>query len=599
MFRTIFITLLSIFYFLFSQAPASAAENWIIDSFDSKINILEDGKVQITETIDVNFGTEKHGIFRDIPYIYYTDKGNNIYTDVQIERVLQDTTLAKYQSSKTGNFLRLKIGDPNRTISGRHSYEIRYLARGVLRSFEDHDELFWDTTGNGWPVPIRIAASTVTLPKPGIINITCYQGVSNATNPCSSRIVNKSSTVFSATRPLNIGEGLTIVVGYTKGMVPILIVTPPPSTTPTSTPLYPPNLLISLLTFLSSIVFIIWLWKKKGKDQTSGHEAIVVEYTPPNKLRPAEVGTLLDERADTLDVSATIIDLAVRGFLTIEEVPKKWLFGSVDYILTQTEMLDQGRTLNPITHRVRPSSNKDEKLLNYELELLQRLFSGTDTVNMSELKEEFYDDLVKVKKSLYQDVIDKSLFTKNPETVKTIYGMIGFFIFIISIIISFVGLTEPSGNISGIAIGTMFGGLVFFILSRSFSRRTAVGYELYRKTLGFRMFIEKAEKYKQQYLERENIFSELLPYAIVFGATGKFANAFKVLGIEPKQPTWYASSQPFNPVLFSSNINNFSSSMTSTIASQPRSNSFASSGSGFSSGGSSGGGFGGGGGGSW
>ena len=96
------------------------------------------------------------------------------------------------------------------------------------------------------------------------------------------------------------------------------------------------------------------------------------------------------------------------------------------------------------------------------------------------------------------------------------------------------------------------------------------------------------------------MLNEILPYAIVFGNTEKFANALKKLGIEPPQPSWYVSSHAFNALIFSSNMNHFSNSLTSAIAAQPAKNSFASSGSGFSSGGGfSGGGFGGGGGGSW
>lgn len=210
------IALATVGFFLLSTFPTYAAENWVIDSFDSKINILEDGNVQVTETINVNFGTQKHGIYRDIPYIYFNDKGNNIYTELPIQNVLQDNRSAQYQSNKQGNYLRLKIGNPNRTISGRHQYKIQYSATGVLRSFEDHDELFWDTTGNGWPVPITKATATVTLPQPGIINVACYQGVSGSTNECSSNIINKNSAIFSAIRPLIIGEGLTIVVGYSR-----------------------------------------------------------------------------------------------------------------------------------------------------------------------------------------------------------------------------------------------------------------------------------------------------------------------------------------------------------------------------------------------
>ncbi|MBI2074698.1 MAG: DUF2207 domain-containing protein [Candidatus Levybacteria bacterium] len=167
---------LALFFLLFAP-PVLAAENWTIDNFQSQIDVGSDGKVQVTETIDTDFGfVAKHGIFRDIPYIYYTNNGSNIYTDIQILNVSQDGSAAIYRFSKEGNFLRLKIGDPNRTISGKREYEIKYLVSGVLRGFDDHDELYWDVTGNGWPVLITKASALVTLPQDSITKIACYEG---------------------------------------------------------------------------------------------------------------------------------------------------------------------------------------------------------------------------------------------------------------------------------------------------------------------------------------------------------------------------------------------------------------------------------------
>lgn len=366
--------------------------------------------------------------------------------------------------------------------------------------------------------------------------------------------------------------------------MPIIQVTKPAATTYSNTSnadVYPPNLFAFLITTIIGVGLVLWLWFRKGKEQAKSYEALVVEYSSPNNLRPAEVGTLFDERADTLDVSATIIDLAARGFLTITEEEKKWLFGSTDYVLKKIK---------------KDTAN----LLPYEKKLLERIFDGEDSVKVSELKTEFYDDLAKVKESLYQDMVDKKFFSVNPEKVRQRHAIFGISILLIGIAIFIVGLFEPLGILSGSGFGITITGAVLLIFSRSFPRRTALGHELFRKILGFRLFIEKVETYKQQYLEKENIFSEVLPYAMVFGVTEKFAKALADLGIKPTQPTWYYSNRPFNPILFSSNINNFSDSLTSAISSQPTRNSFVSSSSGFSSsGGSSGGGFGGGGGGSW
>lgn len=573
-------------FFLFMVLPGltQAAEAWKIDNFQSVINVQSDGKAAVSETVNVDFGSlQKHGIFRNIPYIYPLDSGGNAYTDIQILGLTQNGLTAKYQQYKQGNYLVLQIGDPNKLISGKQEYQIKYLATGVLRSFNDHDELYWDVTG-GWPVSITQVSAVITFSQDAITQITCFEGIYASKEPCQSQLISKSKAAFSASRSLQAQEGLTAVVGYTSGLIPILTVTPPPTSTnytyqTSGTSSYSPNLAIAVLTLILGTACVFWLWWSKGRELSKGYEATVVEYFPPNKLRPAEVGTLLDERADTLDVSATIIDLAARGFLTIKEEPKKWIFGTTDYILSKNQ--------------------KDPAdLLSYEKVLLNQIFKDGDTVKVSELKNEFYEDLSIVKKILYKGMVDKNFFPTNPEKARNKYTSIGFFTLILGVITVIAGLFI-SGIVGGAGLGIIGAGGILTIFSRSFSRRTPLGHEEYKKILGFKMFVEKAEKYKQQFLERENIFSEVLPYAIVFGVAEKFAKAFEVLGLRPPQPTWYIASQPFNPVLFSSSINSFSGSITSAIASQPRNNSFVSSGSGFGGGGFSGGGFGGGGGGSW
>ncbi|RJQ24673.1 DUF2207 domain-containing protein [Candidatus Parcubacteria bacterium] len=584
--RRLISTIITVFsiglFFSLTNSPVFASENWVIDSFDSQINIQENGKVEVTENIDVDFGfLQKHGIFRDIPYIYYSDNGTNIYTEIELLSVSLSNAPVPVRESKIDNYIRLQIGDADKTISGKQRYQIKYLAMGVLRGFEDYDEFYWDVTGNGWPVPITQASAVITLPESGLIKATCFQGEIGSKKSCNYNLSSLTQAEFTTSAPLNATEGLTIVVGYKKGLVPIIQVSPPPNSPYFSREpsVFAPNILVFLITSIIGVGFAFWWWKKKGKEESVG--AIMVEYSPPDNLRPAEVGTLLDERADTLDVSATIIDLAVRGFLAIEEKEKKWLFGSTDYVLTK-KLKDQG------------------KLLDYEKELLDRIFIEDDTVKLSELKNQFYDDLSEVKKKLYKDVVDKNYFPTNPENVKIRYMVLGLALLTFSAFVFYVGLSEPYGVLSGLGLGLIVLGLFILILSRSFAKRTTSGNQTFKKILGFKLFMEKVEVYKQRFMEKENLFNELLPYAIVFGITEKFAQAFKDLGLKPSQPNWYISNRPFNPILFSSNINNFSRSLTSAIASRPSSkHSFVSSGSGFGGGGSSGGGFGGGGGGSW
>ena len=442
-------------------------------------------------------------------------------------------------------------------------------------------------TGNNWPVPIQQVSATITLPSEAITKVACFEGSYGSTSNCESRQLNKTTAAFTS-NDLGFNEGLTVVVGYPKGLVPIIIIPPPEN--PLAGLFTTQSLATFIITLLAGAGLVILFWFRRGRDYwvkrrfaddplarheikpIGSHETIVVEYSPPENLRPAEIGTLMDEKADTADVTATIVDLASRGFLTIKEIEKKWLFRSTDYELTKMK--------------------KDtSELVSFEKELLDRIFGDGETVKLSELKTKFYQDLKVVKDELYKDMVSKKFFYENPESVRRKYMFIGLGGAILGGVLLFFGFNVPLVVLIPFALGASLTGAVLIVISNFMPRKTAYGREMYRRTRGYALFVTRAEKYRQQFFEKKNLFNEVLPYAIVFGVTEKFAKAFKDMGIEPQQPSWYTGSRPFNTALFGASMANFSNSVGSAMAAAPG-------GSGFSGGGS-GGGFGGGGGGSW
>jgi len=314
-----------------------ADDSWLIENFNSNIAIEQSGVVKVVEAISVDFkDNPKHGIYRDIPYLYEAN-GNKTYTNVDILNVLQNNQPARYTVSETNGYEELKIGDANKTITGRNVYTIIYTVTGVLRGFSDHDELYWNVTGNEWQVAVQRAEATVTLPAGGMKQVACYQGVTGSQTSCQANIASPFVGTFVTTSGLAESEGLTVVVGYKKGVVPLLVGKPPKTFLerlfewPSGAPFY--------LLVVLGIGGIGLLWYKYGRDYwfagnlfgtanetgkvkpIGAHETISVEFTPPENLRPAEIGVLIDERADTLDVTATIIDLATRGYVKITEIP--------------------------------------------------------------------------------------------------------------------------------------------------------------------------------------------------------------------------------------------------------------------------------------
>ena len=583
-------------------ALAPPDEGWVIERFASQITIQADGTFDTLEAIDVDFrGLSKRGIFRDLDYKLDFDASN--YREY--EYTLGSVTTASGRPHQVleqtaGAARRIRIGDPNRTLSGKQTYRIAYRTAYALNSFADHDELFWNPTGK-WPVTMARATVEVTAPPKSITQVACFQGRAGSKETCKAAFSDKKAT-FTATRPLTENEQMTIVVGLRKGAVanPVPKLVPraraqaPVSPAELSRMFFEPtprHLALMLAAFGAVVAALGTLWWRVGRDRQAvvlhqaGAEAgpgarvplfgatpIGVEFQPPDNIRPAQMGLLIDERADTLDVTATIIDLAVRGYLSITEVPKTWLFGSKDW-------------------RLRRLKAPDANLLDYERIVFEGLFATGDEADVSDLKNKFYKDLELAKRALYKDAVARKWFPRNPNSVRTIARIAG-----ILGIVAGIGVTIYLAQWGAGLVGLPFvaGGLLFALVAGAMPRRTAQGTHMMWRTLGFAKYIRTGETHQQAFAERANLFTEYLPHAIVFKCVDKWAAAFKDIDMQQATGGWYTGATAFNASSFSSSVGSFSSSMSSVIASTP-----GGSGSGFSGGGSSGGGGGGGGGGSW
>lgn len=580
-------------------SPAFAQTSEVIHSYDVGIEIRADDSIRVTETIAYDFGsTPHHGIFRDVPTReVYDDRYDRVYP-LHVESVeATGGASADYEvSQEPGGITRIRIGDPDETVTGVHTYTIVYTVEAAMNGFRDHDELYWNAIGAYWEVPVETATSTVTAPA-SIIDITCYTGPVSSTAPCDKARILEDGTARFRQANLFPFEAFTVVVALPKGVVaePHPQLVQPWSIgrafSRTSSTL---GLSGGLLVLL--VAGCGWLFWTRGRDrrfvgspvdQTMGnatgdaqavplfeHGVAPVEFAPPGDLRPGQVGTIIDEQANTLDVTATIVDLAVRGYLTIEEIPKEGWFGKPDWALHRTD-------------------KADADLLTYESTLLSGLFKDGNDPTLSSLRRTFSERLTKVEDQLYADAVKRGWFVKRPDKVRASWHARGALLFVAGIVLTFVLARWTTFGLVGIPV--VLAGVLLTVGARWMPSRTAKGTAIARRVGGFRTVIETAETHMSRWAEEQNVFTRYLPYAIVFGLTEKWAKAFEGLAQMPPDTTWYLSSRPFIYADFGRALDDFSITTGGTIASTP-----ASSGSsGFSGGGFSGGGGGGGGGGSW
>jgi uncharacterized membrane protein len=553
--KSFFFVLLFFFYFLFSFkiSLTQGYSSEKIDTFLTKIKINKDSSILVKESILYDFGSEfKHGIYRTIPVknikikvLEVTDEFNNPY---------------QFKTRVRNGILTIQIGDPQKTIAGQHQYNITYQVFNALNFLKDHDELYWNVIGNDWKIPILKVEAEITFPEKipsDKFKMDCFTGyIGSKEKNCQFSVKEDGKILFQANNPLDPTQGLTIVFGWPKGIIK------KPNIFQKFFWLFPKYLPFLIPIFI--FIFLFQEWYRKGRDLKI-EKPIVVEYQPPDNLRPAEMDFILNEDIEPKDIAATIIDLAVRGFLKIREVEDKVLFfEKKDYEIEKLK--------------------DDGDLLDYEKLLLEKLFQNGNKIQILSLKNEFfknYKDYEEFKEKIANLIMEKGYFERNPLKIINRLTAVATLIFFGMYFISAV-INDFSYYFSGI-----ISGVIISIFAALMSKKTKKGIDIYKKILGFEEYIQNVEKYRAQFYEKENIFEEYLPYAIIFDVANKWTKAFENLFKEP--PSWYEGNftSAFTVAAFTSSLNNYISQLISFSKSSGL------------GGGSSGGGRGGGGGGSW
>ncbi len=568
-------------------------------TFDVRIVIEPSGTLQITETIVQDFGdTPRHGIYRYIPdRLRYDDRYDRVYPIELVSVTTSPNTPDDVETSEENGSFVVRIGDPDTTIRGEHTYTIVYRVEGAMNRFADHDELYWNAISDQWEQPIGRMRVRVEGPAP-IARLACFEGPFGSTFSCTRAEIKGGDGVF-VQEELGAFTAMSVVVALPPGTVantaPVLDERWSFDRAFERTPLTVGGAAGLLVIVVAGFARLVW---RRGRDvryagsqvdQVMGApkgtptQAVrlfergegPVEFAPPEHLRPGEVGTLIDEEANTLDVTSTIVDLAVRGFLVIEEIPKTWFLGKPDWKLTRL-----------------PAD--EEQLLPYERKLLDGLFESGAEVELSDLRKKFAERLQKVKDALYTDVVGKGWFLRRPDKVRQMWTGIGVAALVVAIgaLIALAALTHD--GLLGVPL--VIGGILLMAGAKRMPRRTAKGTAMTRRVNGFRRVIETAEEHTAKWAEQEHVFTRFLPYAIVFGVTDRWARTFEALGELPSDDfSWYVSTRPFVVAEFAHSLDSFSVTTSGIISSTPS----GSGGSGFGGGGFSGGGGGGGGGGSW
>ncbi|KKS31573.1 hypothetical protein A2380_00850 [candidate division WWE3 bacterium RIFOXYB1_FULL_43_24] len=548
------ISILIFSLFIFFAARVSAQELIQALQIDSVVN--KDGTVRITETMLYDFGNEqRHGIFRYIPYKKVNQDGKSYVMDITVEGVSDEKGNGyRYSVTKSGNDLTIKIGDPDKTVSGQHIYIISYRVNGSLTYFDTYDEFYWNGIGSGWDIPINLVRAEVNFGQSfgeGELDGVCYTGLEGSTNK-ECAVDKLHNGVTFTTNKVNPGEAFTFAVKFPKGYAAVL---EPAEDKPSTVQLILMALAgivaASFYVFLPIFLLIKWLREKKHVRDTA--RIVAAWFSPPKTadgeaLTPVETVITADVTAGNKAVPATIISLAQRGYIKITQKEKK------EFIFSKTE------------------KPEDDLLRQYEKDIYTAIFSE-DAIEVSTKKLSKNEKFGVAGTSLASEAADylkkTGVFKSNP--VNTSGGYLAL-------------------SIMSFFTGNIFLAAVSFILGRKSPKRPDSGIQTYSEAVSLKNFLVSQDPQFDFQAQEMMFFEKLLPYATAFGVEDVWIKRFKDLF--NTNPEWYRGDDFTRLVVLNSIVN---SSYHSASASSRSSSGF---GSGFS-GGSSGGGGGGGGGGSW
>ena len=557
-------------------------EERILD-FHSDILVIEDGWIEVTETIRVRAEGNRirRGIYRDFPTEYRDKLGNDYVVDFDILSVRRNGAREDYHTQGIRDGIRTYFGNANRYLNtGEHTYEFRYRASRMLGFFETHDELYWNVTGVNWEFPIDKASATVSFGfdvPAAELTAEGYTGAFRYTKrDYTSRTDDAGRVHFETTRELPPLNGLTIVVGWPKGIIQ------PPSEAQRIGWLLKDNanLLIAVVGFVLLLAYYIPVWRHFGKDPDKG--VLVTRYEPPDGFSPASLRYIQQMYYDDKVMTAAIVNLAVKRYIRIdiEKGSDGFLgIGKEDdkYVLVKTDPL--GRP---------PPMAAGEK------ELYEELFRGRNRIV---LEQENHAELGEAKSAHME-----SLESDYDHHYFKINGLLNVPAILLLIVTAVLSLSQGPSVFSIITIVLMaVTTIVFAIIMR---RPTLRGRKLLDEIIGFQDYLEIAEKLEMELRnppeKTPQLFEKYLPYALALGVdqrwAEKFADVLKNAQMgdgSPYQPTWYGGSwDRFNVSATTSALSHSLNSAVTHSVSPPGSSSGG-------GGGFSGGGGGGGGGGGW
>ncbi len=572
--------ILLLFFGLLLAKPCFASQE-IINSFESIIEVREDGSLLVEETISLEAYWQqiKLGIYRDFPK-YRTDlnSGGRIAQKVEVLEVLKDGRPENFWVETYNGNNRLQIGPArdehhNRLTPGSHTYLIRYIISDQVSGFKDHDEVYFNITG-AWNFPILKARAVVSLPENiNILNIYGYTGLKGSKGSNYEAGFNANQAKFITVNPLASNEEFTVAVAFAKGHI-----IPSQAGSASNYRLYMPVGAVLLM-----LVYYLLMWCRFGKDHPLG--AIVPLFYLPENISLSEAAALTCPKGSYSKAAvAGIISLASQGFLKIKDDR----YGLITLIKTEHEKLPPNKEEEILFKHLFSKYNHTEldKTYNQDLSAAYAKYQERlKSIRKYHINENRLIMIIGISLTLVLSIAVGALVSWSIPIMfglclfyspfflsaaallrqKALAGLLmlcfitpHFGAFITTLPFAIISASNPESAISIYVVSlafVLFMVVLNFVFSRLMDKPSLEAADKISKIEGVKLYIKQVETNRFKKLPPD-VFEKNLPFAIMAGLEKEWLRKFGNFDYIPK---WYEGSR-FNIISFNNLQSSFSSS---------------------------------------
>jgi hypothetical protein len=454
--------------------------------------------------------------------------------------------------STNGDISSIAVAD----LSGDTQLEFSYTVKGAVADNLNGTEVrFSPLTG----LSLTVQDANIVFSSPEVNHVSCFAGAIDSNTPCTLAQLGETAGPTFKQQGLPPGNTIRMTVGFPKGQIAANSIVEYRKTFKRAFSTDTAQLITALAVLLLGALALLLLYRLRGRDQVDPRRVVPaslfslgqdtrIDFTPPADLRPGEVGTLIDERIDPVDVTATIIDLAVRGHLTITELEHESEFSRPDWELR------------------RVANAPSEELQRYENVLVRAIFGDNDSVLVSELGRQVRANLGLVQDALYDGVVKRGWFTERPDRTRSLWATIGIAVTAIGVVLTVVLALISSWGLLGIAITAVGVGLL--LIGRHMPAKAPAAGRVLGQVAAIRgelLEMDVSELPSDQHAE---LCSRALPYAVVLGGSERWIDALVATDSDEDEDEgfhWYRGPRGWHLQYLPDSLRNLTTNLTGAL----------------------------------